>query len=133
MRRQALDACADVLRDRGGAVAVVNLKLVDRQMLAAMRDGEADKRKHYRAVCWASRPITPADKAALDSIRELELQQDTPVRVLHRRAPLVRTRVRFCSARCCCNLLSCPPLRLQVACTHVYAVCKRALHTRRSS
>ena len=57
--RHALDACVEVLRDRGGAVSVVNLKLVDRQMLAAMRDGEADKRKHYRAVCWASRPITP--------------------------------------------------------------------------
>jgi hypothetical protein len=124
MRRAELQLCADALRKRGHGVDVANLQLTSRAMLTALKDGESEKRKHYRAVCWAPQALTAEDKAELDSIAELEVQQDTPVRVLHRRAPLVRTRVRAAPAaihiamqsmqcslptpRCVCSALSLP-------------------------
>jgi tRNA pseudouridine synthase 10 len=43
-----------------------------------------------QALCWCSRPLTGADVEALMSVKDLDVSQDTPVRVLHRRAPKVR-------------------------------------------
>jgi tRNA pseudouridine synthase 10 len=96
--REALASCGQKLREAAAQVLVQNLQLTDSQMLERMKEGEMEKRKRYLAVCWAARPLTQADKALFDGIRELNIQQATPVRVLHRRAPLVRTRVRgYCN------------------------------------
>lgn len=70
------------------------LQVASPGQLDLMKDGEADKQKHYRALCWAARELSEADEQVLNSTVELEVSQDTPVRVLHRRAPLVRSRVR---------------------------------------
>lgn len=101
------------LCERAAGVAVRNLQVTSRAVLAALKDGEAAKRKHYRAVCWAARPLTAADEGRLNAIKDVEVQQDTPVRVLHRRAPLVRPKVcswSSSSASCamggCCFILS---------------------------
>ncbi len=56
-----------------------------------------------QAFCWSSKPITPALAAALLSQKHLVVQQDTPVRVLHRRAPKVR-----CAESCCAMSQSAP-------------------------
>lgn len=40
-----------------------------------------EKQKSYRAVCWLPRPLTDADVALLEATRDLEVQQETPVRV----------------------------------------------------
>jgi tRNA U54 and U55 pseudouridine synthase Pus10 len=42
-----------------------------------------------QALCWCSRPLTDTDVQALVSVKDLDVSQDTPVRVLHRRAPKV--------------------------------------------
>jgi tRNA pseudouridine synthase 10 len=76
-------------------VSVCNLQLTSRRVLAAMKEGESEKRKHYQAVCWAARPLSAADKLLLNSVTDMTIEQETPVRVLHRRAPLVRSRVCF--------------------------------------
>ena len=41
---------------------------------------------------WLSRPLLPADCAALGALKDVALAQKTPVRVLHRRSPLTRPR-----------------------------------------
>ena len=78
----------------------MDLQLADRSVLAKMKEGAEGKVKHYCALCWCAEPLTAAHKAALDAVKELQLEQDTPVRVLHRRAPLVRAKV-------CCLALTC--------------------------
>ena len=46
-----------------------------------------------RALCWCERAVGEGDMAALVAgAQELTVMQDTPVRVLHRRAPKVRPR-----------------------------------------
>lgn len=42
-----------------------------------------------QALCWCSHPLTQADVDKLEAVKGLEVAQDTPVRVLHRRAPKV--------------------------------------------
>ncbi|CAI5465600.1 unnamed protein product, partial [Closterium sp. Yama58-4] len=82
-----------------GKVGVCQLQLADSRMCTLMRQGEAEKQKSYVAVVWISRSITQADVAKLESIKDLELQQKTPIRVLHRRSPLTRPRTIY-SMRC---------------------------------
>ena len=76
----------------GSGVAVRGLRAVSPADVAAMKEGEADKEKSYAAVVWLPRPLTDADVAALEGAAPLVVQQQTPVRVLHRRANLTRPR-----------------------------------------
>lgn len=60
-----------------------------------IKDGEESKSKKYRALCCCSRKITEADIARISSIKNLEIHQKTPVRVLHRRTLATRKRTIF--------------------------------------
>jgi tRNA pseudouridine synthase 10 len=90
-----LGTCSEALKKRASGVEVLNLQLASPDQLTLMKDGEEEKRKHYRAVCWADRALTPDDVDTFEQLGDLTLQQDTPVRVLHRRAALKRERVCF--------------------------------------
>ena len=50
----------------------------------AIKDGEAEKVKCYSAVCYSQRPLTPVDLENMAALEGIELQQKTPIRVLHR-------------------------------------------------
>jgi tRNA pseudouridine synthase 10 len=95
-------ACASLAA--GGRVGVRALALLSRAQRERMREGEAEKSKAYRAVVSLSRPFTPADAAAIAAAIAaagpdgLTLHQQTPVRVLHRRAALTRPRPVFALA-----------------------------------
>ncbi|GAQ84635.1 hypothetical protein KFL_001980170 [Klebsormidium nitens] len=73
-------------------VAVRDLALVDRSQVDLLREGEAEKQKEYAAIVWLPRPATQADVDKLNGMRDLVVQQRTPIRVLHRRSPLIRPR-----------------------------------------
>ena len=68
----------------------------------------------YRAqVCWLPRPLSDADVALLAGTRELEVQQDTPVRVRPGsracwilRKPQTATISHMCNPAGCCSLCS---------------------------
>ena len=55
-----------------------------RSEISHIKEGEADKVKCYAAVCWSERVLTSHDIDRLNDITDLDLQQKTPVRVLHR-------------------------------------------------
>jgi tRNA U54 and U55 pseudouridine synthase Pus10 len=60
-----------------------------------MGAGAERKRKQYTALCWAAEPQTAASlQAKLGAVAELQVTQRTPMRVLHRRALMDRTKVR---------------------------------------
>lgn len=66
-------------------------------------------------MCVFARPLTPEDVAKLHAIRDLEIQQKTPVRVLHRRAALTRPRLinwRVAVGGACGETLSIFPRRV---------------------
>ncbi|XP_039138263.1 tRNA pseudouridine synthase Pus10 isoform X1 [Dioscorea cayenensis subsp. rotundata] len=74
-------------------VAVRNLKLVGSEAWNLLREGEAEKQKQYAAVVWISRPVTEEDFNKISSIKNLDVLQKTPVRVLHRRSPMDRKKI----------------------------------------
>ncbi|KAH8960675.1 hypothetical protein BDL97_05G008400 [Sphagnum fallax] len=63
---------------------------------AIMQEGESENQKEYVAVVWLSHLVMEADFECSSIFKELELQQKTPVRVLHPRSPLTGTHTIHC-------------------------------------
>ena len=93
--------------------------------MVAVQAGESEKQKSYTAVCQLPTPVTPEIINVINSTKDLELHQQTPVRVSHRRADLVRLRTVYA--------MKCEPvpgsshhlvlqLRTQVCLTCTYAM-----------
>ncbi|GFN95827.1 tRNA pseudouridine synthase pus10 [Plakobranchus ocellatus] len=74
-------------------VQVRDLQIVSRGDTNILKEGETSKTKSYSAECWCERPLTEADIAKLAAIKDLVLQQKTPLRVLHRRTAATRERL----------------------------------------
>ncbi|XP_070788326.1 tRNA pseudouridine synthase Pus10 isoform X4 [Pituophis catenifer annectens] len=74
-------------------VQVRDLQLVNREAIVHMKEGEEEKTKSYSALIWTKKVIQKEDITFLDSMKDLKLDQKTPLRVLHRRPLAVRIRV----------------------------------------
>ncbi|CAL1533865.1 unnamed protein product [Lymnaea stagnalis] len=74
-------------------VKVRDLQIVTREDTNNLKEGEIDKTKTYSATCWCEREITDKDMEMLGGIKDLTLQQKTPLRVLHRRTAATRERI----------------------------------------
>ncbi|KFP80327.1 Putative tRNA pseudouridine synthase Pus10 [Acanthisitta chloris] len=74
-------------------IQVRDLQLVTREAIGRMKEGEEEKTKTYSALIWTDKAIQKEDIAFLDDIKELKLEQKTPLRVLHRRPLAVRCRL----------------------------------------
>ena len=81
-----------------GEVEVEQLRFADRDLLDRMLRMSPDK--SYRAAVECLAPVPREAVERLGLLRDLVLRQETPRRVLHRRANLVRRRtVRTCSVQ----------------------------------
>uniref|UniRef100_A0A671TH02 tRNA pseudouridine synthase Pus10 n=1 Tax=Sparus aurata TaxID=8175 RepID=A0A671TH02_SPAAU len=74
-------------------IRVRDLQIVTREAMSRMKEGEEEKTKSYTALIWTLKPIQREDITFIDDIKDLTLDQKTPLRVLHRRALAVRQRV----------------------------------------
>lgn len=72
-----------------------DLKVITRIDLRKLKEGEQVKTKTYRAVCICGIEITEYVIERLQNIKNLEVIQNTPLRVLHRRALCPRTRIIY--------------------------------------
>ncbi|XP_036604633.1 tRNA pseudouridine synthase Pus10 isoform X1 [Trichosurus vulpecula] len=74
-------------------IQVRDLQLVTREAIGHMKEGEEVKTKTYSALVWIDKAIQKKDIEFLDDLKDLEINQKTPLRVLHRRPLAVRTRL----------------------------------------
>ncbi|XP_021248572.1 putative tRNA pseudouridine synthase Pus10 isoform X3 [Numida meleagris] len=74
-------------------IQVRDLQLVTREAIGRMKEGEEEKTKTYSALIWTDKTIQKEHIAFLDNIKELKLDQNTPLRVLHRRPLALRCRI----------------------------------------
>ncbi|KAM9317182.1 tRNA pseudouridine synthase Pus10 [Gastrophryne carolinensis] len=74
-------------------IKVRDLQVVTREAIAHMKEGEEEKTKCYSALIWTEKPIMKEDLELLDNLKELKIQQKTPLRVLHRRPLAARPRL----------------------------------------
>ncbi|XP_072907158.1 tRNA pseudouridine synthase Pus10 isoform X1 [Hemitrygon akajei] len=74
-------------------IRVRDLQIVTREAIGYMKEGEEEKTKSYSALIWTEKAIERNDINFLQDIKDLKIDQKTPLRVLHRRPLAVRTRV----------------------------------------
>uniref|UniRef100_A0A3B1JS72 tRNA pseudouridine(55) synthase n=1 Tax=Astyanax mexicanus TaxID=7994 RepID=A0A3B1JS72_ASTMX len=74
-------------------IRVRDLQIVTREAMGRMKEGEEEKTKTYSALIWTKKPLTHTDLDFIKNIKELKVDQKTPLRVLHRRPLAVRQRV----------------------------------------
>ncbi|KAM4750381.1 tRNA pseudouridine synthase Pus10 [Anableps anableps] len=74
-------------------IRVRDLQIVTRDAMSRMKEGEEEKTKSYTALVWTQKAIEKEDIVFINDIKDLTLDQKTPLRVLHRRALAIRQRV----------------------------------------
>lgn len=64
-------------------------------VMSFLQAGEESKQKSYRAICELPEDVTAEHLEKINNTRDLLLAQNTPTRVAHRRALLVRERMVY--------------------------------------
>nr|XP_021528526.1 putative tRNA pseudouridine synthase Pus10 [Aotus nancymaae] len=81
------------INNSSNKIQVRDLQLVTREAIGHMKEGEEEKTKTYSALIWTNKVIQKKDVEFLNDIKDLKIDQKTPLRVLHRRPLAVRARV----------------------------------------
>jgi len=81
------------INSRHAGVLVNSLRVVTKEDVKNLKEGEEDKRKRYTALCVTAEPCPSVKLEELEQITDLKLQQETPIRVLHRRSDAIREKV----------------------------------------
>eukprot|EP01111_Echinosteliopsis_oligospora_P011368 TRINITY_DN3739_c0_g1_i4.p1 TRINITY_DN3739_c0_g1~~TRINITY_DN3739_c0_g1_i4.p1 ORF type:complete len:214 (+),score=39.59 TRINITY_DN3739_c0_g1_i4:116-757(+) len=74
-------------------IQISMLQRISKAHTNKLKEGEEEKRKSYKAVVWLSKKVTDKDLAFLKDLKDLEIEQRTPVRVLHRRSLATRKKI----------------------------------------
>ena len=69
------------------------MQVVSKEDIKTLKEGEEDKRKRYTALCVTAEPCPASRLDDLEKMTDLKLQQETPIRVLHRRSNAVREKM----------------------------------------
>ena len=82
----------DIKLTSNNDVNINDLQFANKDDLLNLKKGEIEKQKTYRALCISSRPINQNDIDKINAIKDLQIQQETPIRVLHRRTLFTRPK-----------------------------------------
>lgn len=81
--------------DASGMVSIHHLQVVPREELTHIKTGEEQKKKFYRALCALQEPVSVKILEQLQISASFNIQQKTPIRVLHRRPLHTRPRTIY--------------------------------------
>ncbi|KAI9505216.1 hypothetical protein GGI25_002213 [Coemansia spiralis] len=92
--KEQIQDIEDQLTSSNSPVQVRRLQVIPAKDTSIIKEGEEHKTKHYCALVWFSQPLNPDKLVEINTLGKngILLQQKTPVRVLHRRAPLTRPK-----------------------------------------
>ena len=76
-------------------IQVQRLTIVSKELTNILKKGEEEKVKCYSSLIWTPEEVSPESIKFLDEITSLELDQKTPIRVLHRRTLATRKRTIY--------------------------------------
>eukprot|EP00742_Colponemidia_sp_Colp-10_P010130 GILJ01011104.1.p1 GENE.GILJ01011104.1~~GILJ01011104.1.p1 ORF type:complete len:528 (-),score=63.68 GILJ01011104.1:151-1734(-) len=91
--QEELDAIQHQVNDTNDRIQIHGLKIVDKTYFDKLKEGEESKRKSYCCVVWLSRPVDLAEVTVLQDMKDIAIEQKTPIRVLHRRSLAVRMKM----------------------------------------
>lgn len=73
-----------------------DFKIVDKKFFDELKDIENSKAKAYCCVVWIKRRISKKElESRLNQLKNIDIKQTTPVRVLHRRSLMVRDKLIY--------------------------------------
>ncbi|GFR02467.1 tRNA pseudouridine synthase Pus10 [Trichonephila clavata] len=90
---ETIKAIEDEINKNSDIIAVRDLQVISKMDTLLLKEGEEKKRKNYVALCLVKKILSPEDVEKLQSLKELKLEQKTPIRVLHRRTLATRERL----------------------------------------
>ena len=90
-----LSQLQDSINSGTDAISVKQLKVVSKDASRLLKEGEEEKRKFYSALIWTSKEIAPEHLVFLSELKNLQIEQKTPIRVLHRRTLATRARTVY--------------------------------------
>ncbi|XP_013790475.2 putative tRNA pseudouridine synthase Pus10, partial [Limulus polyphemus] len=93
--QEFINKIEETINESTNEIAVRDLQDVRKEDIHMLKEGEEEKRKMYSAVCIMNRPLTKDDIEQLTGLKNVKIQQKTPLRVLHRRPLAVRERVIY--------------------------------------
>merc|ERR1712183_694954 len=86
--------CCDPKRAKFTVEQLKKLELeFNKEDIKTLKEGEEEKKKEYTALCVTSSPVELEKLKELERLSDLQLEQQTPIRVLHRRANATRLKV----------------------------------------
>ncbi|GIY95708.1 tRNA pseudouridine synthase Pus10 [Caerostris extrusa] len=88
-----IKAIEDEINCNSNIIAVRDLQVISKMDTLILKEGEEKKRKSYIALCLVKKTLTSEDVTKLESLKDLKLEQKTPIRVLHRRTLATRERL----------------------------------------
>ncbi len=76
------------------SVEIRSLRMGSKSAMEALQRGADAKRKVYACVVWVGKSVSSQElRERLDGVKNLQLDQKTPLRVLHRRSLMSRDNV----------------------------------------
>ncbi|GFS76017.1 tRNA pseudouridine synthase Pus10 [Nephila pilipes] len=90
---EEIKAIQDEINKNSDVIAVRNLQVISKLDTLLLKEGEEKKRKTYVALCLVKKILSPEDEKKLGSLKDVKLEQKTPIRVLHRRTLATREKV----------------------------------------
>ena len=76
-------------------IKVHNLEVCNKEYTETIKKAEVNKTKIYTCFVWVQKIITEEDINKLNTLKNLELTQKTPIRVLHRRSLMDRKKIIY--------------------------------------
>jgi tRNA U54 and U55 pseudouridine synthase Pus10 len=76
-------------------IMVKNLEICDKSHYAVLKKYEDSKQKFYSCLVWTEKEISNEDIEKINSVRDLNIIQKTPMRVMHRRTLMDRKKTIY--------------------------------------
>ena len=83
------------LNSNTSSIKVLDLGLSDKNYLGVLKKYEDSKKKLYTCVVWSKNEITDEDIKKIEDVKNKDIIQKTPLRVLHRRALMDRKKLIY--------------------------------------
>lgn len=91
--QEEIDALMEKInKDQGQNIFLRDMQIITKDDLKYLKQGADSKTKTYEALCVSKKPLTNETLYNISNCTPLVLNQKTPIRVLHRRANLVRLK-----------------------------------------
>ncbi|CAF0902277.1 unnamed protein product [Brachionus calyciflorus] len=90
--REELKKYQQLINESTTEMAVKDLQYITREQTKLMRESQENKTKSYSALCYCYSKLDEKDIEKLNSLTRVDLLQQTPIRVLHRRTVMTRSR-----------------------------------------